>query len=413
MSRMFKMRRVLRREVLAACAMIFTADVVSGILSPTFSLYAKGLGASLALIGALSSASGLTQLCSSMAIGILSDRTGRKRVLTLGMLSFAAATALFAFAPNPYWLLPGRVFVGLAQVATFTMGIAYIGDVVRPEERGIAFGLYTTCMGTGFAVGPLFGTAVAARYGVAGSYLFASAAALTGAVVAVLGLASVAPARDGMRRTFGLDRAAIGALLRNPALLAGSVANLVMSAVFGGAIVNFFPVYAAQLGLSGAAINSMFSVRAFCSAASRLPTGFVTSRLPSRYIMILALMLAMLVTLVMAQTASLPVLTVLLIVEGLSFGMFLTSGQVFVAQNSTPEARGSAVGIYSTAGSLSATLAPLAQGLVANRWGVAAVFRATALAVVAGLIVVGYLDSRIGAKVDPAASAAVATGQHR
>lgn len=395
MPRTFTMRRVLRREVLAVCAMIFTADVVSGILSPTFSLYAQTLGASLALIGALSSISGLTQLVSSMLIGMLSDRTGRKLVLTLGMLCFAATMAIFALSPNAYWLLPGKVLAGLAQVATFTMGIAYVGDVVQPEERGLAYGLYTTAMGTGFAVGPLLGSAVASRFGVSGSYLFASSVALLGMLIACVGLATIKPRPALSRHLPGLSRAELGLLLRNPALLAGSVANLVMGLVFGGAIVNFFPVYAAQLGVSGAAINSMFSVRALCSAASRLPTGFLTSRVPSRTIMLVALILAMLVTLFMAQTVSLPILGALLVVEGISFGMFLTSGQVFVAQHSSAETRGSAVGVYSTAGSLSAALGPLVQGLVANQWGVRAVFGTTALAVAAGLLAVSYLYTRI------------------
>jgi len=53
------------------------------------------------------------------------------------------------------------------------------------------------------------------------------------------------------------------------------------------------------------------------------------------------------------------------------------------------------VGVYSTAGSLSAALGPLVQGLVANQWGVRAVFGTTALAVAAGLLAVSYLYTRI------------------
>ena len=103
----------MRRDVVSICSVIFLADIVSGILSPTFSLYAQSLGASLAFIGALSSIAGLTQLLTSMPIGALSDRHGRKIVLTLGMLTFAATTTLYALAPNAVLLIPGRVLAGL------------------------------------------------------------------------------------------------------------------------------------------------------------------------------------------------------------------------------------------------------------------------------------------------------------
>jgi len=410
---MHVLRRVLRREVLAIYVMIFMADIVIGILASTFSLYASGLGASLALIGALGSASGLTQLFSTMPIGMLSDHTGRKRVLILGMLCFVAATVLYAIAPNSRWLLPGRLFEGLAGVATITMGVAYIGDVVQPEESGLAYGLYTTCMGVGFAVGPLLGTAAAACYGVTGSYFFASAMALMGALVAAWGLVSVIPAQGTPRRSSRLTRSAIGTLFHNPALLTASLANLVFSTVFVGAVVNFLPQHAKLLGASSAAINSMFSIRALCSAAPRLPTGYIASRVPSHYIMILALVLAMLAMLFMGQTTSLAVLTLLLGVEGLSLGMFLPAGQVFVVQNSTTETRGSAVGIYSTAGCLSMALAPLLLGLVANQWSIAAVFRITALALVLGLLTVGYFYSRYVPKGARAAHAPIVAGEQR
>jgi len=68
---MKNLRWLLRnKELLALCFMIFTADVVSGIVSPTFSLYASSLGASLVLIGVLSSVVGLTRILSSVPIGV-------------------------------------------------------------------------------------------------------------------------------------------------------------------------------------------------------------------------------------------------------------------------------------------------------------------------------------------------------
>ncbi|MBM4428793.1 MAG: MFS transporter, partial [Chloroflexi bacterium] len=180
MLRLQALRRVLRRDVLTICVVIFTADIMSGILSPTFSLYAKQLGASLSVVGALSSIVGVTKLFASMPVGVLSDRIGRKIVLTIGMLLFAIAALSFALAPNAYALFPGRMLTGIAMICTFYLGVAYVGDIVAPAERGLAFGLYSTSMGLGFAIGPLIGAVIAVRSGVASSYLFAAGMAFLG-----------------------------------------------------------------------------------------------------------------------------------------------------------------------------------------------------------------------------------------
>lgn len=389
------LRGLMRREVVLICLIIFMADLVSGILSPTFSLYAQSLGASLAFIGTLSSIVGLTQLFTSMPIGVLSDRYGRKIVLTLGMVSFAAATTLYAFSPNVVVLIPGRILLGLASVSTFSIGVAYVGDVVTPTERGLAFGLYTTAMGLGFGIGPLIGAAVAVNYGIPASYLVAAALALIGALLAVWGLRNHRTTQSAITtRSFGLLRAGFAQMIHDPRLLAGSLCNLLISTGFSGAITNFFPVYAAQNRATQESINSMFSVRAFGSTLARLPSGAITSRLPSRAVMVAALLLAMIAIFGMAQTNGLVLLSVLLIVEGVSFGMFLPSGQAFTAEHSTPTTRGQIIGAYSTAGSLGGALSPLVLGLIAEAWGVQSVFLFTATAIAVGLLVAGYLFSR-------------------
>lgn len=397
------LRGLMRRDFLIVCFIIFSADLVSGILSPTFSLYAQDLGASLAFIGTLSSIAGVTQLLTSLPAGVLSDRYGRRIVLTLGMLAFAASTTLFALAPNALLLIPGRILMGLAGVATFSIGAAYVGDVVSAAERGVAYGLYTTSMGIGFGIGPLIGAGIAEPYGVPASYLAAAGIALCGALLAVFGLAAhrpVAPtarsrpARGApIRLSLGLMRDGFAQMLHDPRLLAGSLCNLLINTGFNGAISNFFPIYAADQHASQATINAMFSVRAFASAAARLPSGAVTSRLPSRAVMMAALLLATAALFLMSHTNALALLGLLLIVEGISFGMFLPSGQAFTAENSTPATRGQVLGAYGTAGSLGSALSPLLLGFVAEVWGAGAVFVATAalmaLGIAAALVLFG------------------------
>ena len=175
-------RRLFRREVLDICGLIFIADIVTGVPTPIFPLYATSLGASLGLLGVITSVLGLGRLLSALPIGMLSDRLNRKWVLVGGMLMFGVAFVAFAASPSAGWLVVPRLLQAVAMVATFPLGVAYIGDVVESRDRGAAIGVYTAAMGSGFAVGPLIGSWVGANVGYPAAYL-------AGAVIAVAGAA--------------------------------------------------------------------------------------------------------------------------------------------------------------------------------------------------------------------------------
>jgi len=72
----------------------------------------------------------------------------------------------------------------------------------------------------------------------------------------------------------------------------------------------------------------------------------------------------------------------------------LTSGQAFVTERSTESDRGTALGVYSTAGSLGGAAAPFVLGFIADLWGLAAVFGVTGVLVFVGIGVLWYLDLR-------------------
>jgi EmrB/QacA subfamily drug resistance transporter len=90
--------------------------------------------------------------------GRLSDLFGRKRMLIIGMVGFAAASALGGAAVGFGMLLAGRAIQGafgamLAPAALSTLTVTF----TNPAERGKAFGVYGAIAGAGGAVGLLLG----------------------------------------------------------------------------------------------------------------------------------------------------------------------------------------------------------------------------------------------------------------
>jgi MFS family permease len=384
-----KLLRVLaRKDILSLCLMILAADTVAGIIAPNFALYATGIGATMALVGVLTAIEGLSRIFVSVPIGMLSDRHGRKPVLVAGMLLFGLAALGYTIVPNAFWLLPMKALVGVAMVSTFFMGMAYIGDTVASGDRGLTIGLYATFMGSGFALGSAIGGSTSARWGFEGSYYLAAGIAALGAGIAAWGLQS----RSSRAQATTTGRQASGdawaLLTHSKPLLAASVANLCNNMWYSGLVASFFAVYADSLGISTAAIGSMFALRAVMSTAARLPTGLASGHLSARRLMVIALALAAAAIIGIQATSAAPLLTALLAVEGVAYGMFLTSGQAFVTHQFSDELRGTAVGVYSTAGGIGSTGGPFLLGLLAQIWGLKPVFWAMAILIMIGIGVI-------------------------
>jgi MFS family permease len=74
--------------------------------------------------------------------GILSDRLGRRRVMQFGFLLFASVYAGFALSTSAGLVWPLFALYGFYAAMTEGVGKAAIADLVAPEHRGSAMGLF-------------------------------------------------------------------------------------------------------------------------------------------------------------------------------------------------------------------------------------------------------------------------------
>lgn len=110
-------------------------------------LRAMDSGVSVAMVPLLWAAHHGMKVLSSLFGGDLSDRLGRKRLIVSGWILYAAVYAGFAFATNKasLWILflIYGIYFGLVEGAEK----ALVADLVRPEQRGTAYGLYNLAFG--------------------------------------------------------------------------------------------------------------------------------------------------------------------------------------------------------------------------------------------------------------------------
>ncbi|NYJ32110.1 DHA2 family efflux MFS transporter permease subunit [Galbitalea soli] len=92
-----------------------------------------------------------------LVFGSLADRYGRRRMLVIGVMIFALASVLAAFAPTGDLLIASRVVQGVGGAMVLPTTLSLINATFRGRERGIAFAVWGSTIGGMVAVGPLLG----------------------------------------------------------------------------------------------------------------------------------------------------------------------------------------------------------------------------------------------------------------
>jgi MFS family permease len=110
-------------------------------------LRAQQLGMGTRQIVLLFAAFNAVYVLSAYPAGVLSDRIGRKRVLIAGMAVFALVYAGFGLARAPAAIWPLFAIYGLYQGLTDGTSRAFIVDLVAPEHRATALGVFAMAAG--------------------------------------------------------------------------------------------------------------------------------------------------------------------------------------------------------------------------------------------------------------------------
>ncbi|MEV4060372.1 MFS transporter [Nonomuraea dietziae] len=148
-------------------------------------LFAAG-GLSLPEIGLLTAALPAVWGVGQMITGAVSDRVGRKHLITSGMLIQGLALAVVASVNDFRGWLIAVALIGAGTAMVYPTLLAAVGDVAHPSWRARSVGVYRLWRDGGFAVGALLAGVLADLYGVrAAIWVIAGITVASGVVVAV------------------------------------------------------------------------------------------------------------------------------------------------------------------------------------------------------------------------------------
>ncbi|MBO9678768.1 MAG: MFS transporter [Acidovorax sp.] len=360
-------------------ALIFALRMLGLFLVlPVFALEARKYpgGDDPALVGLAMGIYGLTQAVLQLPLGMASDRFGRKRVIVLGLLVFAAGSLLAALADSLTGLLAGRALQGAGAVSAAVT--ALLADQTRDGVRTKAMALVGGSIGLMFAVALVAAPALAARIGLPGLFGLTCALALAGIAV-VLWVVPPEPTRHAdtprgrladLWRHADLLRLNAGVFVLHTVQLAMWVAVPAMLVQAGLPKAEHWHIYLPAVVLSFAAMGGLFAME----RRGRL-----------RAALLAAIALVLLVQLGLGLLAASGAAPTLAVLGGLMFLFFCGFNALeatqpsLVSRMAPPQLRGAALGAYNTLQSLGLFAGGALGGALVKWAGAPGLFAATAL----------------------------------
>ncbi|QEA14509.1 MFS transporter [Comamonas flocculans] len=138
-------------------------------------------GEDIAMVGLAMGSYGMTQAFLQLPMGMASDRFGRKRVIVIGLVVFAAGSLIAALADTLMGLLVGRSIQGAGAVSAAVT--ALLADQTREVVRTKAMALVGISIGLMFALALVAAPLLTAWIGLSGLFGLTFALTLAGIVV--------------------------------------------------------------------------------------------------------------------------------------------------------------------------------------------------------------------------------------
>ncbi len=356
-------------------SLIYTLSLIGffGIFSTTVSknpvlpLYVASLGGTDQVIGLISSISPVAGIILSFPAGFLADRIGKKRLLVVSGVVFAAAPLLYLVVNSAWWLIPIRFFHGIATAILGPVASAVICGAY-PDTKGEKLGLYSSATLIGRTIAPIAGGAIISAMTIAGSSWTYRGVYATAFLLAlpVLVMTLLVGDDDGERvegPALSDFTKSLRDFLANRHLTATALIEMAIYFTFG-AFETYLPVYLHSRGYPAYQIGLIFSLQVFSIALTKPLFGRLSDSIDRR-IQILAgiLILGASIALVTIMPGAVSMIA-LGIVFGLGMSLATIATGTYIADMAKKENLGGALGALSSIMDIGHSTGPLITGLV-------------------------------------------------
>ncbi len=369
-----------RQELRAAgsLAAVFSVRLLGlFMIYPVFAAYAHSLsGANPYLIGEALGIYGLTQGMLQIPFGLLSDKVGRKVMIILGLILFGIGSAVAALSTSVDGVIIGRALQGGGAVGSVIL--ALVADLTAEENRTKAMAVVGITLGASFMIALVAGPIVASFIGVSGIFWLMAGLALVG--IAITRFAVPNPGRVRVHRDAEAVPALIGAVLRNKELLRLDFGVFALHAMLTASFLAVPGLLHATLKVPVHDQWTVYLPVLLVSVAVMVPALIVAERYRRMKSIFVGAVAALVVSQMMLFFGARNLFALLgaLVVFFSAFNVMEASLPSLVTKAAPPDAKGTAVGLYSSLQFLGIFVGGAGGGFALQHGGSAEVFALTA-----------------------------------
>jgi len=260
------------------CLGVLVAQIDTSVVNLALTPINADLGADVGALQWVVDAYNLTYATLLLTGGVLGDLYGRRRLFALGIVLFTAGSLICGFAPNIGTLIAGRAVAGLGAALQVPITLAILTVTYPdPQERALPLGIWASCNGLAFIIGPTLGGVLVDHAGWRSIFLL-----IVPLCLLTLGLAYAAVSESSAPQGRHLD-------LRGQALAILALGSLSFGVIEGPRWGWTSPVLIAAAVVFVAALIAFLRVEAR-SEGAMIPLGLFRSRSLSAALAIAALM---------------------------------------------------------------------------------------------------------------------------
>ena len=361
------------------------------MILPVFALYAEQLrGDTPALAGLAIGVYGFSQALFQIPFGFLSDRYGRKRMIYIGLLIFALGSVVAALADSIYGVILGRILQGGGAVSAAVMALA--ADLTREEHRLKVMATIGVTIGVSFAVSMILGPVLNGWIGVPGIFWLTGVLALFSIVVVRFQVPD--PAVSRIHRDAEPVATQFGRVLHDGQLLRLNFGIFTLHLLLTATFVAV-PLALRDAGLVSEKHWQVYLLALLFSMAAMAPFIILAEKRRQLKAVLLGAVLTLALTEfgLLARHDSVLETTLLLMLFFTAFNLLEAMLPSLIAKMAPPDAKGTAMGVYSSSQFLGAFAGGALGGWLRGLFGLPGVFTLATLAALAWLIVAWSMES--------------------
>nr|WP_239541033.1 MFS transporter [Pullulanibacillus pueri] len=173
------------------------------VVSPLLPFIASDVKMSIASTGWMVTVFSITYAVCAPIMGWLSEKSGRRFCIVLGLFLFSLANGLTALSPSFTWLMLSRLLAGISVAAVTPLIYAIISDIAPPKRRGSWLAVVISGHLTALCLGAPMGTILEQFFGWRSVFLILAAIGMVMMGVNGWVWKTVSPISNALKRTKG------------------------------------------------------------------------------------------------------------------------------------------------------------------------------------------------------------------